>query len=217
MKETILITTTLILIFSLQSCKTQKQYSTQETISPHEIVFSTREWQSKTSENLVKFYDMNISDTDKAKINLSLNYVLYFEDTFLEDIFTELGFLNQFRPNTEYYLIALFNEGEVFYNQIYILEKNLKCNDYLYTRAGKIIEFKNNKNVSCSIKQNHLINLLKSEQTLNTGVRNNMIIVWHIDKDNKEDFKTFYNPTYLQLEEIDNIIYNKKKSNNQSD
>ena len=31
------------------------------------------------------------------------------------------------------------------------------------------------------------------------------------------DFKTFYNPTYLQLEEIDNIIYNKKKSNNQSD
>lgn len=197
-------------MFSLQSCKTQKQYSEQEIISSHEVIFSTKEWQTKSSENLMEFYNMNISDTDKVKINLSLNYVLYFEDTFLEDTFTKIGFSNLFQPNTEYYFIALFVEGEVFYNQIYILEENLKCNDYLYSQAGKSIEFKNNKNVSCGIKQSYITNLLKSEQTLNTGVRNNMIIVWHIDKNRKEDFKIFYNPNYLQLQEADNIIYNKK-------
>ncbi|MFA7448971.1 MAG: hypothetical protein WCY77_11075 [Weeksellaceae bacterium] len=210
MKKLILNITTLILMFSLQSCKTQRQYSAQEIISSHEVIFSTKEWQSKASENLMEFYNMNISDRDKVKVNLSLNYVLYFEETFLKDTFTKIGFSNQFLPNTEYYFIALFVEGEVFYNQIYVLEKNLKCNDYLYTQAGQAIEFKNNRNVSCDIKQSYLTNLLKSEQILNTGVRNNIIIVWYIDKNRKEEFKIFYNPNYLQLQEADNVIYNKK-------
>lgn len=208
MKKLILNTITLIIMLSLQSCKTQ--YSAQEILSSHEVVFSTKKWQSKASENLMEFYNMNIFDRDKVKVKLSLNYVMYFQERFLEDTFTKIGFSNQFLPNTEYYFIALFVEGEVFYNQIYVLEKNLKCNDYLYTQAGKFIKFKNDKNISCGLKQSHLTNLLKSEQILNTGVRNNMIIIWHIDTTRKEHFKIFYNPNYLQLQEADKIIYTKR-------
>lgn len=208
MVKIIFITAMSFLIFS---CNTQKKHSLQKIAISNEVVFSTKKWKNLSFENLMEYYKMSISNREKDKINQSLNIISGFDDYFLEETFSKLGFTNQFYSDTEYYFIGLFIEGEVFYNQIYVLEVNSKCNDYLYTQAGRTIEFKNNKNVSCDIKQNHLINLLRSEQTLNTGVRNNMIILWYLDKDRNENFKIFYNPNYLQIQEADNTINKKGK------
>lgn len=210
MKNLILITTILGLTLSTLSCKTQERYSEQKNHFP-EIVFSTEEWKNKTSENLQNFYRLNISNQDKVKINHDLDYISYFEETFLEENFAKLDFSNHFQANTEYYLVALFTEGEVFYNQIYILEKGMKCNGFLYTQAGRSANYTNHSEAFCETKKSQLTNLLRGEQVLNAGVRNNMLLIWHIDQDLKEDFNLYFNPNYLQLQEAEDIIYMKTK------
>lgn len=198
----IIFTTLTVVIIS---CITPKKNMSGELKNE---IFSSELLKEKSIYELNNFLNKDISNLEKTKIQKDLSFIRNIDSSFLERVFERLKFDNNNVNVEDLYLITSFVSAEVYTEYIYILEiKDSKCVGYLYEKSGRIESYNKTNIRKCFDKQKDIDILIRNNQVVNTSIRDNLIILWHYNRNEDVKFKIFYNPSSLELDKLRKIMW----------